>query len=414
MERSRADVVVVGAGLAGLRCAGLLARAGSDVLVLEASDAVGGRVRTDRVDGFLLDRGFQVLNDAYPAARAALDLDALQLRAMDSAVVVRRGGKLHRVGNPLADARDALSLVGTDLVGWGQKLRLGAYVGAAAALPVPTLLARRDVAAREAWAGAGIDQTTVDAVLRPFFAGVVLEQEMTTSRRFLDLIVRMFARGRSTVPAGGMQAVPEQLAGALPPSALRLESPVAEVHDGGVALHDGSEIGAGQVVVATDAWTAHRLLPALGTPPASRGVTTVHHAVPARAGDRSTLRTDADGSPVASSILLSAAAPSYAPAGRALVSTSVVHGPTGAPPTGDEVLLPVLAELHEQDTAGWERLAEYAIPQALPAMPAPHDFTKAVRVAGCYVAGDHRDTSSIQGALVSGRRAAEAVLSGRG
>src|SRR5688500_17714925 len=127
MISSRHDVVVVGAGLAGLRCAVQLSRAGLDVSVVKASDAVGGRAGTDRVDGLLLDRGFHVFNDAYPAARNALDLRALELRAMESAVVVRRGGRLHRVGNPLADPRDLLSLVGTDLVDWGQKLRLGAY-----------------------------------------------------------------------------------------------------------------------------------------------------------------------------------------------------------------------------------------------------------------------------------------------
>jgi phytoene dehydrogenase-like protein len=413
MSATRRDVVVVGAGLAGLRCAGLLSRAGLDVAVLEGSDAVGGRVRTDRVEGFLLDRGFQVFNDAYPAARRALDLRALELRPMESAVVVRRGGRLHRVGNPLADPRDALSLVGTDLVGWGQKLRLGTYAAATATLPASRLLGREDVSARDAWIDGGVSQETVESVLRPFFAGVVLEEEMATTRRFLDLMMRMFARGRSTVPAAGMQAIPDQLAAALPPGSLRLGCPVASVHDRGVQLESGEEVPAERVVVATDAWAAHRLLPVLGDPPAAHGVTTVYHSAPAVPGQRSTLRADADGSPVANSIVLSAAAPSYAPAGRALVSTSVVHGTDGARPATDDLLLPVLAELHEQDTTDWQRLAEYVILDALPAMPAPHDFVKPVRIGTAYVAGDHRDTSSIQGALVSGRRAAEAVLADR-
>ena len=411
--------MVVGAGLAGLRCALLLSRAGLAVRVVEASDGVGGRVRTDRVDGFLLDRGFQVFNDAYPAARKALDYDALELRQMDSAVVVRRDGRLHRVGNPLADPRDLRSLVGTGLLGWGEKLRLGVYAGAATTLPVSRLKGRPDVPGREAWTGAGLSEATVDTVLRPFFAGVVLEEEMATTRRFLDLMARMFARGRSTLPAAGMQAIPMQLAEQLPPGAVRLGSAVTAVHEDGVQLEGGESVAAGRVVVATDAWTAHRLRPGLGEPPASHGVTTVYHSAPVTAGRRSTLVADADGSPVANSIELSAAAPTYAPAGRALFATSLVHGPDGAPPAGDAVLLPVLAELHEQDTAGWERLGEYVIPHALPAMRPPHDFTKPVRVPDAggervYVTGDHRDTSSIQGALVSGRRAAEAVLADRG
>ncbi len=419
MGAERHDVVVVGAGLAGLRCAREVARAGLDVLVLEASDGVGGRVRTDRVDGFLLDRGFQVLNDGYPELRAAVDLDRLQLCRMDDAVVVRRGGALHRVGNPLADPGDVLGLVGTPLLGWGQKLRLGAYAAAAAALPVTTLLGRPDVEARRAWAEAGITDETVDTVLRPFFAGVVLEEELSTSRRFLDLMLRMFARGRSTVPAQGMQALPEQLAAGLPSGAVRLGSPVTSVHHDGVEV-DGRTVDARAVVVATDVWVAHGLLPGLGVAPTARGVTTVYHSAPRWPGQHSTLVTDADGSVVANTLVLSAAAPSYAPEGRALVSTSVVHGPrTGHGADLDEATLrETLGELHEQDTSGWERLATYDLPHALPAMTPPHDFRRPVRqVHGegrVYVTGDHRDTSSIQGALVSGRRAAGAVVSDLG
>jgi phytoene dehydrogenase-like protein len=416
MDAERHDVVVVGAGLAGLRCAREVARAGLGVLVLEGSDAVGGRVRTDRVDGFLLDRGFQVLNDGYPELGAAVDVSRLRLCRMDDAVVVRRGGRLHRVGNPLANPTDAVGLARTPLLGWGQKLRLGAYASAAAALPVTTLLDRPDVPARQAWNAAGISDETVDAVLRPFFAGVVLEEGMTTSRRFVDLMLRMFARGRSTVPAAGMQALPEQLATALPPGTVRLGSPVTDVRPDGVEVA-GRVVDARAVVVATDAWAAHDLLPGLGVPPHARGVTTVSHSAPSWPGQRGTLVTDADGSMVANSMVISAAAPSYAPAGRALVSTSVVHGPQArhGEPLDEAALLRALEELHEQDTSGWERLATYDLPRALPAMTAPHDFRRPVRVAHqgsrVYVTGDHRDTSSIQGALVSGRRAAAAVVS---
>jgi protoporphyrinogen oxidase len=268
-----------------------------------------------------------------------------------------------------------------------------------------------------AWAEAGISDDTVDAVLRPFLAGVVLEEEMVTSRRFVDLMLRLFARGRSTVPAEGMQALPEQLAADLPQGALRLESPVTSVRPDAVEVH-GHVVPARAIVVATDAWVAHELLPGLGVPPAARGVTTVYHSAPVRTGQSGTLVTDADGSAVGNSMVISAAAPSYAPAGRALVSTSVVHGPGGGADLDEAALLATLAELHDQDTSGWERLATYDLPHALPAMTAPHDFRRPVRVVHgegrVYVTGDHRDTSSIQGALVSGRRAAAAVVSDLG
>ena len=425
MVTGRVDVAVVGAGLAGLRCARELVRAGLTVQVLERSDGVGGRVRTDRVGGFRLDRGFQVFNDAYPEAGRALDLAALDLQRLDDAVLVRRDGKLHRVANPLARPGSLPELVRTPLLPLGQKLRLGRYAAAVAALPASLLMAREDVAAQVAWQDAGLEQRSIDVLLRPFFGGVVLEDGFTTSRRFLDLMMRMFARGHSTLPAAGMQAIPEQLAADLPPGAVQLEREVVEVSARGAAMADGSELAAAAVVTATDPWTAHRLLPALGPAPTARGVTTVYHSAPvwpgAAPGRPGTLITDADGSAVTNTVVLSAAAPSYAPEGRALISTSFVHesaGPTSLHRNGGEdSLRAVLAELHGQDTSDWEQLASYELPYALPAMPAPHDFRKAVRVPAdggpVYVAGDHRDSSSIQGALVSGRRAAEAVLAAR-
>ncbi len=401
------DVLVVGAGLAGLRCAIELSSAGRTVQVLEGADEVGGRMRTDRVDGFLLDRGFQVLNDAYPAARQALDLTALRLQRLEDAMVVHRGGRLYRLGNPLARPSQALGLLGTGVLGWGQKARIGAYAAAATVLPARAIRGRDDISAREAWRRAGLDP---DAVLAPFFQGVVLEREMATSRRFLDLMLRMFVRGRSTLPERGMQAVPEHLAGRLPPGTVRLGCAVETVGNGQVLTGSGPR-AARAVVVATDPWTAHRLLPDLGTPPVAHGVTTVYHAAPVWPGQHGTLITDADQGPVANTVVVSVDAPAYAPSGRALVATSLLHGPDGPPDVGEPRLLAELSTLHQTDATGWERLATYDIPRALPAMPAPHDFRRPVRVGpGLYVAGDHRDTSSIQGALVSGRRVAEAVL----
>jgi glycine/D-amino acid oxidase-like deaminating enzyme len=408
------DVVVVGAGLAGLACAGHLVGAGVGVTVLEASDGVGGRVRTDVVDGFRVDRGFQVLSTGYPEARRVLDLGALDLRLFDSAVTVRRAGRLHRVANPLHAPTGVRTLLDAPVDGLRGRLTLGSYAARAAALPVSVLRGRPDVPGPEAWRRAGIPEQVVQDLLGPFLSGVVLEREPTTSRRFLDLMMRMFARGRSAVPAGGMQAMPEQLAAALPSGTVRVGRRVDRVAGDGVVV-EGAELPASAVVVAVDPWTAPRLVPEIGPAPEARGVTTYFHAARPWQGQRPTLVVDADGSGVANSVVLTAAAPEYSSDGRSLVATSVVHDPTGPSPE-EEGLLAVLADLHEQDTSGWELVAVRDVPRALPAMPAPHPMRRPVTVAGrpgLHVAGDHRDTSSIQGALVSGRRAAEAVLRGR-
>lgn len=411
-----ADVVVVGAGLAGLACARTLTAGGLDVVVLEGSDAVGGRVRTDKVDGFTLDRGFQVLNTAYPELRAVVDLDDLDLREFDSSVAVQLDGRRVTVGNPLQSPRTTASTIGVPVGGVGGKAAVGLYAGLCVTLPVRSLRRRDDVSAAEAWRRANIPPDVVNGLLRPFFSGVLLEQDLSTSRRFTDLMMRMFARGRSTVPAGGMQRLPERIAADLPAGTVRLDSRVHQVGARRVVSAGGTTT-ARAVVVATDAWTADRLLPTALEVPRPRGVTTLYHVAPDFPEASATLLLDADASPIANTIALSKAAPEYAPPGSVLVSTSMVHGSVPDDVDGPATRA-ALGRLHGTDATAWQLLATYDIPRALPGMPAPHPLRRSVRITGggetVYVAGDHRDTSSIQGALVSGRRAAHAVLADLG
>ena len=408
MSVEKADVVIVGAGLAGLACARGLTSRGLDVLVLEAGDAVGGRVRTDHVDGYTLDRGFQVLNTGYPELHRVADVAALDLRRLDPAAGVLVDGERVVLANPVHRPSAAAAALSLPVGGIGGKAALGLYAGLCATLPVSGIKHRDDVSAAEAWRRASIPRDVVDGLLRPFFSGVLLEQDMTTTRRFTDLMMRMFVRGESTVPAGGMQALPEQLAAGLPAGTVRLRTPVHEVAPDRVGTASGT-VEARAVVVATDGWAAVRLLPGGVAAPPARGVTTVHHAAPDFPEATATLLLDEPSSPVANTVVLSKAAPEYAPPGRALVATSMVHGALPADLDGGAVRA-ALARLHGTDTTGWELVAAYDLPRALPGMPAPHPLRKPVRVGEVYVAGDPRDTSSIPGALVSGRRAATAVL----
>jgi protoporphyrinogen oxidase len=165
--------------------------------------------------------------------------------------------------------------------------------------------------------------------------------------------------------------------------------------------------------VATDATSALRLLPGLHEP-SFNATTTLYHAAQTPPLSEPTLLVDGDGrGPVTSTAVLSAVAPSYSTGGRALIVSSVV-GPAGVQMADTELEKSVrtqLGELYGVDTDPWDHVATYRLPEAMPAMPAPHNFRKPVRVLqGLYVCGDHRDSSSIQGAMVSGRRAARAVL----
>ncbi|MCU0266751.1 MAG: FAD-dependent oxidoreductase [Actinomycetia bacterium] len=410
------DVVVVGAGLAGLHAALRLTAAGLDVAVLEASDGVGGRVRTDQRDGLLLDRGFQVYNPAYPEGRRVLDHAALDLCPFVAGVVVALGARRYRLADPRRHPTWALDSALAPVGSLPQKLRLARYALHVSRAPVADLAGEPDVAAEEALRAAGVGSRLLDTVLRPFLSGVFLEDDLVTSRRFLDLVLRSFARGTPSVPAAGMGAIPAQLAARLPDGVVHLSTPVREVGPGRVHTEVG-EVAARAVVVATDPATATGLLPVLPPVPV-RAVTTWYHLadVPADrlVGGAPVLVVDGQRrGPVVTTTAISTAAPTYASDRQVLVSTSALG--VRDEPAAERDVRGHLGLLYGLDTRGWQPVATYPIPAALPAMPSPHDFRAPVHLGeGIYVCGDHRDSGSIQGALVSGRRVADTVLADLG
>ena len=391
-----ADVVVVGAGLAGLACARRLCAAGLGVEVHEAGDRVGGRVRTDHVDGMLLDRGFQVHNTGYPEAQRVLDHPALDLRRFVSGALVRVGDRLHRVGDPRRVPGWAPATVTAPIGSVPDKVRIGLSAVRAGVVPPGRLLDAPETTTAQALRDRGFSPTVVERFFRPFLSGVLLEDELTTSSRFFDLVWRSFVLGRQCVPSAGMGAIPQQLADALPVGVVHLGRPVARLAD----------LRARTVVVATGAPQAAELLPGLRAPHMNR-VTTHYHLAPEPPVRTATIVLDGERSgPVTNSIVLTNAAPSYAP-GRHLVSSSVVRGDAGEPAVRAH-----LARLYDVDTSAWQHVATYDVREALPSQAPPMGrFRRPVRIGpGRYVCGDWRDSGSIQGALVSGRRAAEAVL----
>ncbi|MFC8936850.1 NAD(P)/FAD-dependent oxidoreductase [Streptomyces griseoincarnatus] len=405
-HRAAPDVIVVGAGLAGLACALDLCRAGRRVALLEASDGVGGRMRTDRRDGFLLDRGFQVFNTSYPQVKRRLDLRSLRLRPFTAGVVAHTSTGPVRLVDPTRESGAGEALTPGRLPGARDLAALAGLTAWDALLPASAVRRRRDGSTSQALKRAGVSDAMVDEILRPFLSGVFLEDRLETSARFFHLVWRSMVRGSLCLPARGVGAVPAQLADGLPDGVLRLGTPVSSLTDDGVLTENGSEIPAGAVVVATEPATAARLLPGLPVP-ATRTVTTYHHAADASPAVEPVLRVDGTGT-VLNTCVLSQAAPTYAPAGTALVSTSVL----GADDPGRErTVLQRLAELYGTGTGGWQRLDVRTVQGALPAMAPPWPLSRTTRLGpGRYVCGDHRATGSVQGALASGTRAAREVL----
>ena len=409
---SDAPVIVVGAGLAGLACAQLLSREDVEVVVLEASDGVGGRVRTDVVDGYRCDRGFQLLNPAYPALSdvlGAAGTAALDLRAFGAGVVVAHG----RTRSVLADPRREPSLVLASLRAplgtFAEKVRFATWA-ASTLLPV-----RRQLAGTDRTLAAELDAYGVTGRLRAgvvdqFLAGVLAEDEGASSAHLVRLLVRSFVLGSPSVPALGMGRLPQVLAATLPAGTVRLGTGVRSV-TGCTVRTDDAELEASAVVLATDPATAGRLAD-LDVPP-MKSLTTFWHATDEPPTGRPLLHLDADHrGPLVNTAVLTTVAPTYAPAGRSLVASTVLGADGSA--AAERTVRRQAALVYGVDTDAWDLVATHVVAAALPAQPPPlHPRQPVALGGGLFVAGDHRDTASIQGALVSGRRAATAVLAAR-
>jgi phytoene dehydrogenase-like protein len=400
--------VIVGAGISGLACAAALVAAGRRPVVLEASDGVGGRLRTDIVDGYRLDRGFAVLFEAYPEARVQLDLQALDLRPFaPGADVYLGGGRMATLSDPVRAPRTILESVRSGLwrpgdvpavLRWRRRSR-------------PRLEATEpEMTADRRLRELGFSEQLRERFFRPLFAGEFLDRDLRLSSLLLDQAFQMMARGATSVPGEGMGAIAEQLAGRIP-GGVRLGARVQRIFDGGVELAGGEPIAAREVIVATEPLEARRLTGA-ELPREPRSATALWFAAErAPAGTRIVLDGTGEG-PVNTVAVLSVVAPSYAPPGSHLVCATSV----GLPHQGDDDTLVRVARAQLRDwfgpdVEGWRLLRVDRIPWAQHAQPPGTPAQLPVRVRpGVLVAGDGVENASIDGALRAGRRAAEAVL----
>ncbi|MGY1741044.1 MULTISPECIES: NAD(P)/FAD-dependent oxidoreductase [unclassified Blastococcus] len=400
---ARAEVVVVGAGLAGLSAAVRLADAGCDVHVVEAGSHAGGRLATERVDGFLVDRGFQVLNTGYPRVAADLDVGALQMGWFWPGAVLHADGRTARVVDPRRHPATALDTLRAPIGSLLAKGAIAAYSAQAGYTPVERLLRQPETTAEVRLRAAGVGEQALERFFRPFLSGVLLEPELATSSRYLDLLWRSFARGRIGLPARGMQAVGEQLAARLGTERLHLHLRVSDVASGRVTTAEGL-VRADAVVVATDPATAAALLPGVDAA-APRQVTTHLHVLPASPWRDPLIVLGPPGGRLVNSVVLTDAQPAYSPDGRALVASSSLA------PTAEAEVREEVARLHGVPTTELDHLTSVTVPGAQPAAVPPLHLRRPVDLGdGVYVCGDHRDTPSIQGAMASGARAARAVL----
>ncbi|MDP7067693.1 MAG: NAD(P)/FAD-dependent oxidoreductase [Acidimicrobiales bacterium] len=401
------EFVVVGAGLAGLAAALTLHRAGREVVVLERAGAVGGRVRTDIENGFVLDRGFQVLLTAYPEIDRYLDLSALDLRPFVRGVSVWDTGSFSELIDPRTSLSGLMGGLRTRVLTPTDRVRLLRFTIRLLRSPNGLLDRVDDCPMGDFLKMSGFSDKSVQRLWEPLLSGIQLTPSLEGSARLACLIIRCLATGPAAVPAGGMQAIPDQMASRLPDGSIRLRTEVDEINESEVVLSTGDKIAARRVVVATEQRSAARLLneeQRLGraqwyayfsaTEPPNESKTV--HLLPSAQG------------PCRNVAVMSNVAPEYAPDDAALI---VAAGPTSErePPLAQARRQ--LARTFGAEADSWELIKQGVIAHAQPLFVPGAPFTRQpYRNRKIVVAGDHRTTPSIQGALVSGRVAAEAAM----
>lgn len=467
VEQPFTETLIIGGGLAGLTCGRVLADAGREFRILEATDRVGGRVRSDVVDGFTLDHGFQVLLTAYPACKQFLDYDALRLCRFEPGALVRQKGQFRLLGDPWRRPTAAIASAMNPVGSLVDKLRIANLRRASNRGSLQDLYERSASPTLERLRADGFSERIIDQFFRPFLGGVFLDESLSVSSRMLEFVFRMFAGGDIAIPADGMGAIPRQLAERLPRGSIQYQTTVQSVEPLSesersafgdepsgharhrVVLSDGTAVMCRHLVIATPAGAAARLLgmESMATP--WFGTTNLYYAAEQSPDSNRLLMLRGDESgPIQSAVVMSDVAPSYAPPGKALVSVSVAGDQE--PPDGldDEALdCRVRSQLKDwfgDEAMRWRLLRVFRVPYSLPKMslntvvksPAWEDWRRAnledgnvslpetssgeapsaddrgagQSRAGVWIAGDHCQTPSIQGAMDSGRIAAEHLL----
>jgi len=413
MKSADVDVVVVGAGLAGLSCAKHLMNNSVSFVVLEADQRIGGRLKTDVLDGFILNHGFQVLQTAYPEARRQLNYRRLELKPFAPGAMIRKGGRFFRVADPRRRPQDIWSSLTAPIGTFTDRLRMIRMASSAKRGSVSSLFQSPDMTTLEFLHSQGISEKMIERFFKPFFGGVCLDPGIQASSRVFKYVLRVFAEGNVALPGQGMGAIVSQLAEGLPQEAIQIGTRVESIHPGGAVLTSGQTIKCRAVVLAAEGPQTLRLL---GKPASivSQGELCLYFAAPNAPIKDPYLILNGEGTGLINSLSVpSIVAPSYAPAGEALISVVLLGHLALDDRSAESVVREELTDWFGPVVKEWRHLKTYRIEHALPAQPPPMpDPTLPAKpvMPGVYVCGEYQSVPGIQWALLSGRHVAEAVI----
>ena len=406
------DVVIIGGGLSGLCCGLELSARGISFVILEASDDVGGRVRTDVIDGYQLDRGLQVLLTAYPEAQKTLDYGQLNLKPFYPGAMIHSGGRFHLVSDPFRRPVDAIKAAFSPIGTFSDKLRVAKLRSAVCSGSVEELFSRPETTTREKLIKLGFGPKMVQTFFRPFLTGVYFDPDLEVSSRMFEFGFRMFFSGDTSLPEKGMGAIPKQLASRLPAGSIRLNSRVSSIEDKKAILESGDYLDCKAIVVAAHEPETARLVNG-PQPRAFRSSTCIHYAADRPpVNDPILVMNGATKGMVNNLIVPTNLHPSYAPGGKSLITVNV----TGSPATDDERLESSvrggLREFFGPMVREWKVLKidriKYSLPlQTIPTTTKPWQSIEVK--PGLFCCGEYLSVDSMQWAMASGRKAGESV-----
>lgn len=425
-DRQSPPVVIIGGGAAGLAAAHELHKAGMPFLLLEATDRFGGRLRTDEMDGFRLDHGFQVYLSAYPAGRELLDYGALDLHFFEPGADIRHAGRFKRLGDPLRRPFQTLGTLSHPVLTLGDKFRVAKLRSRLSRKPLEEIYKGPHQATSDYLNRLGFSQRSIDLFFRPFLGGVYLDESLSVSSRMFEFVWKFFSTGGVGLPRLGIAEIARQLVDRLPNDSLRLQATVERLDGRCVCMTSGEIIQSSEVIVATESNAAARLTGAKVVETEWRRTVNLYYATSTL--DKSyralLLRGDEMDGVIQTATVLSDTLPSYAPSGQALISVTVSEGFLSR--DLDEIELLVRKQLSSWlniEEGELRHLRSFDIPFALPARDLEPVIQQEIVEAGCskgledqvdpnryFLAGDYLETPSLQGAFASGKRAAEAAM----
>lgn len=414
-------VIIIGAGIAGLTAAIELEKAGFKPSILEGSDSIGGRVKTDKVGDYLLDHGFQVLLTAYPEAQHYLDYEKLNLKKFTpGALIVDSKNGNYTITDPLRQPASLFSMLFSPIGSFSDKWKIFQWNRELKKLTIEKIFAKTETTSLDFLREKGFSETIINQFFRPFFGGIFLENKLDTSSRMLEFVFKMFGEGHAAIPKAGMKAIPEMLASNLAQTDIRFNQRVEKVGLKKVTLDNGDELDADVIIIATK---PDALLPQLaGQFTEDQFVTNLNFSSDIDPIGKSLIALIPDEKYLINNIsVMNNTSYSYAPEGSYLLSVSVTQNyQENDKQLKSRILKELLEVFPELENATIEHLKTYYIDNALPQID---DFQNKMKPSqskiqdGIYLAGDYLLNGSINAAMASGRYAAHAVfedLKGKG